>query len=141
MSDSKLQSRFDVALAVLRGVLGVVFIAHGVQKLFIYGVDGIAGAFGSMGLPPLLGPVIGTAELLGGIALLAGFLTPVAAAGLTLIMAGAIATVHGPQGFFAPKGYEFNLTLIAGLVAIALTGAGAFSLDAVLLRRRARGGR
>lgn len=138
MSDNKLQSRFNVAIALLRAVLGVVFIAHGGQKLFVYGIDGVSGAFGSMGLPPVLGPVIGAAELLGGLALVAGFLAPVAAAGLAIIMLGAIATVHGAQGFFAPKGYEFNLTLLGGLVAIVLTGAGAFSLDAVLLRRRTR---
>lgn len=137
MTGTKLESRVNVAVAVLRSVLGVVFIAHGAQKLFVFGVDGISGAFGSMGLPPVLGPVIGAAELLGGLALLAGFLTPIAAAGLALIMIGAIATVHGAQGFFAPTGYEFNLTLIAGLIAIAITGAGAFSLDAALQRRRA----
>jgi putative oxidoreductase len=138
MSNASTQSRTDAALTVLRAVLGVVFIAHGVQKLFIFGVDGISGAFGSIGLPPILGPIVGAAELLGGVALLAGFLTPVAAAGLALIMLGAIVKVHGAEGFFAPKGYEFNLTLLGGLLALAITGAGAYSLDAVLVRRRAR---
>lgn len=136
MSNSISQSRVSAALAVLRVVIGIVFTAHGAQKLFVYGIDGVSGAFASMGMPAFLGPVIGVAELLGGIALIAGFLTPVAAVGLSIIMIGAIAKVHLAEGFFAPKGYEFNLTLLSGLVALVLTGAGAFSLDAALARRK-----
>ena len=137
MSTTISQSRINGALAVLRVALGIVFVAHGAQKLFIYGIDGVSGAFAQMGMPAFLGPVVGAGELLGGIALIAGFLTPVAAAGLSLIMLGAIVKVHLPGGFFMPSGVEFAFSLLAGLVALILVGAGSYSVDGALARRKA----
>lgn len=130
--------RFDAALAVLRVVIGTVFIAHGAQKLFVYGFGGVAGAFGQMGvpLPGITGPAVALLEFFGGIALVAGLATRLAAAGLAVNMLGAALLVHVAAGFFLPGGVEFVLTLFAGSLAIALTGGGAFSIDALLGRKR-----
>lgn len=138
MNNDQMQSRNTAALTVLRLGLGVVFTAHGAQKLFVYGIAGVSDAFSKIGLPAFLGPVVGAAELLGGIALVAGFLTPLAAAGLAVVMVGAILKVHLAGGFFNPTGIEFPLTLLAGLVALAIAGAGRFSLDGVIAGRRSR---
>jgi putative oxidoreductase len=131
-------ARFDAALAVLRAIIGTVFVAHGAQKLFVFGLAGVAGAFGGMGVPlaGIVGPAVALVEFFGGLALLAGLLTRFAGAGLAVVMLGAIFLVHLPAGFFAPNGVEFALTLFGAAVALALTGAGRFSVDAMLANRR-----
>ncbi len=130
--------RIDLGLLVLRVVVGIVFAAHGAQKLFVFGIAGVSGAFAQMGapLPEITGPLIGVVELFGGLALIAGLLTRLAAIGLVLDMLGAIVLVHATAGFFAPKGVEFVLTLGAGAATLALTGAGRYSLDHLIASRR-----
>lgn len=127
----------DVALTILRVVLGVVFIAHGGQKLFVFGFEGVTGAFGQMGVPApgIVGPATALIEFFGGIALVLGFLTRLAALGVGATMVGAITLVHLPAGFFAPNGVEFPLSLLAMAAALTITGAGRFSVDALLSRR------
>ena len=129
--------QIDTALTVLRVVLGATFIMHGGQKLFVYGFDGVAGAFAQMGIPAaaFFGPFVALVEFFGGIAIVLGLLTRLAALGLGATMVVAILTVHLKQGFFNPGGIEFPLALLASAVALVLTGAGAYSADAAIAKR------
>lgn len=129
----------DLALLVLRLVLGVIFVAHGAQKLFGSfggpGLKGTAGFFEQLGIRPAypMAVVVGAIEFFGGILAALGFLMPVVAVGLISVMIGAILTVHLRHGFFAQSGgYEFNLALIGIALALLLAGAGSYSLDAAL---------
>ena len=135
--DSPSRRQIDTALAVLRIVLGVTFILHGGQKLFVFGFDGVTGAFAQMGIPApgLLGPFVAFVEFFGGIAILFGLLTRLAALGIGATMAVAILTVHLENGFFAPTGVEFPLALLASAIALVIAGAGDFSLDSLIGRR------
>ena len=139
MSDNTLTARrIDLGLAVLRIVAGLVFIAHGGQKLFVFGLDGVTAGFTQMGIPlaAVSAPLVALVELFGGVALVVGLLTRLAAVGLAITMLGAILFVHLAAGFFLPNGSEFALTLLAAAVALALTGPGDFSLDGLRHRRR-----
>lgn len=131
-------SRIDAGLALLRIIVGIVFMAHGGQKLFVFGLDGVAGAFTGMGVPfaGIVAPLVAIGEFLGGFALIAGIFTRLAGVGLAIIMLGALFTAHLAAGFFLPNGYEFVLTLFAATAALALTGAGRYSLDRLIARNR-----
>lgn len=128
--------------AVLRLAIGVVFIAHGAQKLFAFGGGGPAGTaafFAQLGLTPSypLAILVGLVEFLGGLMLAAGALTVFVSLALAVDMAVAVWKVHLANGFFLNwtmtpaqgHGYEFNLVLIGALVSLMLTGPGVFSLD------------
>jgi len=130
--------RVDAGLLVLRVAIGIVFLVHGGQKLFVFGFGGVAGAFGNMGvpLPAFTGPLAALVEFLAGGALIIGLLARLAALGLAIDMLGAILIVHLKGGFFAPTGYEYALTLLAANVAIAIAGAGYYSTDRVIAERR-----
>lgn len=140
----KLLTRTDLrsattALAVLRVVVGAVLLAHGAQKVFVYGHAGVTGAFAGMGvpLPALSAAVVATVELLGGIALILGFCTRLAATLLAIDMLGAILLVHARNGFFLPTRAEFVVTLLSATVALAIANGGAASIDARLATRSA----
>ena len=130
--------QLDLALTILRVVSGTIFAAHGAQKLFVYGLDGVAGSFGQMGIPlaGIVGPAVAFLEFFGGLALVLGLLTRPVAVGLAAVMLGALFSVHLPAGFFLPNGYEFVLALFGAAATLAVTGAGRLSLDALLLARR-----
>jgi putative oxidoreductase len=115
----------------LRLVVGLVFIVHGGQKLFGFGLADTAGFLGSLGipLPMVVATVVIVVELLGGLALLAGAATRIAALALAGDMLVAILTVHARQGFFVPHGVEFVLTLFGACLTLAVLGAGSFSVD------------
>jgi putative oxidoreductase len=129
--------RTDIALVVLRLVLGSIFIAHGAQKLFVFGFDGVAGAFGQMGVPAagFFGPFVALVEFFGGIAVILGLLTRLAALGLGATMLVAILLVHARAGFFNPNGIEFPLSLLGIATALVSAGAGRWSVDALIAGR------
>lgn len=130
--------RTDLALAALRVAAGTIFAAHGAQKLFVYGLAGVTGAFAQMGvpLPGLVGPAIAILEFAGGVALALGLLSRLVAFGLAVDMLGAIVLVHLQAGFFLPNGIEFVLALFAMAVTVALAGGGRYAVDAYLPQRR-----
>jgi putative oxidoreductase len=131
----------DVSLLLMRVIVGIIFAAHGAQKLF--------GAFGGPGLAEVvkmmgpLGYLVTIGEFFGGLGLIVGFLCRFSAASLIVIMIGAIAMVHGKNGFFLDKGgFEYNLALIGLLAPILLAGPGKFSIGRSLpLRKSASTGR
>lgn len=133
----------DVALTFLRLVLGVVFFAHGAQKLLGwfggYGFHGTIGFFGHVGIPAPVALLIICTEFFGGLGLIVGLLTRIAALGIGVEMIGAIFLVHLPNGFFMNwygtqkgEGFEYHLLAIAIAGALLLRGAGKFSVDAAL---------
>ncbi|MHA7286069.1 DoxX family protein [Arthrobacter sp. MDT3-44] len=131
-------TKSTLARTVLRVALGVIFLAHGWQKIFDYTIPGTQAAFAQMGVPAaeLIGPAVGFLELVGGAALILGVLVRPVAALLALDMLGALFLVHAPAGIFADKGgYELVLVLAAGAAALALVGAGRFSVDALTFGR------
>jgi putative oxidoreductase len=130
--------RFDTALLVLRSALGAIFIAHGAQKLFQFGLPGVIDGFAKSGIPhpEIMGPLVAYLELAGGVAIILGFVTRLVAFGFACDMIGAIVYVHLKNGFFLPNGIEFPLLLLAASFALILTGAGGISLDAMFSRRR-----
>lgn len=126
----------------LRLSVGIVFIAHGAQKLFGwfggYGLEGTGQWMASIGLGPgyLMAMLAGGAEFFGGLALVLGLLVRPAALVLALTMLVAIFAVHLSSGFFlSNNGYEYALTLFAASVSLMFSGAGCASLDALLARR------
>ena len=133
----------EPTLTLIRFVLGVVFFAHGAQKVLgWFGGPGFAGTMHffthGVGVPPFFAVLAILAEFLGGIGLILGFLTRIAAFGIAVDMAVAVALVHAPNGFFmnwsgnqAGEGFEFHLLAIAMALAVMVRGAGAFSLDRV----------
>jgi len=129
----------DLALLVLRVVIGVLFVGHGAQKLFGvfggHGLAGTAGFFETIGLRPgrIHAPAAGGAEFLGGALLALGLATPLGAALIIAVMVAAVATVHLPNGLWATSnGYELNLVYGAIAFALAGIGAGTVSLDHVI---------
>ena len=127
--------QLNLGLAVLRVAVATIFIRHGAQKLFVFGFAGVAGAFTQMGVPfpGLMGPLIGLLEFFGGIALVIGLLTRLIALGLVFDMLGAILLVQLKNGF---SRYELEFLLLGSSLALVLTGAGGFSVDALIAGRR-----
>ena len=142
----------DLSLLIIRVVVGVIFMLHGSQKMF--------GAFGGPGLnamvqpPPNgmgpLGYLVSIGEFFGGIGLVFGFLSRFSAASLIVIMAGAIAMVHGKNGFFLGKGpdsamkeagFEYCVALIGLLLPILICGPGRFSIGQFFLPKSSRTGK
>jgi len=125
------QSQTDLAALILRVTLGVLFLAHGGLKLFVFTPAGTAGFFQSIGLPGPLAYLVIAAEILGGLALILGVKTRIVSLALIPVLLGAIATVHLSAGFFfsnANGGWEYPAFWIVALVVQALIGDGALSL-------------
>jgi putative oxidoreductase len=134
----------DVAALVLRLTLGIIMFPHGAQKLLgWFGGFGFAGTMhhftAGMGIPYVIALLVVVAEFFGSLALIAGFLTRVAAAGIGGVMLGAVAMVHWPIGFFmnwlgkqAGEGFEYHLLALGIVIALLIKGGGAASVDRML---------
>lgn len=129
-------------IAILRILVGIIFMAHGSQKLFGmfggYGLEGTGQYMASLGLNPgyLMALLSGSAEFFGGLALFLGLLVRPAAVVLIVMLAVAILSVHIHNGLFmANNGYEFGLALLAGAFAVLFEGAGRVSLDRLIARQ------
>jgi putative oxidoreductase len=125
----------DIGLFVLRVILGVIFFAHGGQKVMGWfggpGLDQTVQGFSAMGIPAPLAYLAAFTELLGGLAMILGVFSRIAAVGLAITMVVAAVMVHLPNGFFmGPKpGIEYTLALFAMSVAILFTGPGRLALS------------
>ena len=137
-SDTNFHGRsLDWAILFARAIVGVIFMAHGAQKLF--------GAFGGPGLTAIvqmmgpLGYLVAIGEFFGGLGMLLGVLSRFSAASIIVIMLGAVATVHAQFGFFmnwagnqAGEGFEYHLLAIAALLPIVIAGPGRFAVGRFL---------
>ena len=133
----------DPAALVMRLALGLVFFAHGGQKVLGwwggYGASATIQGFAKMGLPPVVTVLIMAAELGGGILLILGFLTRLAALGIGCVMAGALFLVHAKVGFFMNwagtqkgEGFEYHILALGLAIALLIKGGGAVSVDRAL---------
>jgi len=134
----------NTGTAILRVVLGVVFFAHGAQKLLGwfggYGFSGTMGFFtGAMHIPAPFAFLAIAAEFFGGLGLILGFLTRISAFGIAANMVVAIGLVHSGFGFFMNwsgtqkgEGFEYHLLVLAMTAFLMIRGAGAFSIDRVI---------
>ena len=126
-------SAIDVALFIARIIVGVIFMAHGAQKLFgAFGGPGLSAVVGMMGP---LGYLVSIGEFFGGLGLVVGFLSRFSAASIIVIMLGAIAMVHLKVGFFmnwmgnqGGEGFEYHLLAIAILLVIVIAGPGRYAI-------------
>ncbi|MGH9158537.1 MAG: DoxX family protein [Vicinamibacteraceae bacterium] len=145
MWQALIRTNNDPSLTVLRVTLGAVMFAHGAQSVLgWFGGPGLRGAiasFGELGVPAAVAVLVVSAELFGSLGLMAGLLTRLAAAGIVAVMAGAIAVVHWPYGFFmnwfgqqSGEGFEYHLLVIAMALAVVARGGGWASLDSRLAR-------
>ncbi|MBM7413772.1 MULTISPECIES: DoxX family protein [Nocardiaceae] len=131
----------DIAALVARIALGVVFVAHGWQKLRTNGLDATIAGFEGMGIPaPQVSAYFATfVELIGGAALILGVLTSVAALLLVVDMVGALVFVHLDKGVFVGEGgWELVVALGAGALLLAAVGSGTYSVDRAFRRPTSR---
>jgi putative oxidoreductase len=135
----------STSLLIVRVALGVIFLAHGGQKVFGWfggpGLRGVVSYFKqSLGIPAPLSVLAALTEFFGGLAMIAGLLVRPAAVGLIVVMLVAMATVHWRNGFFLNwslepgkgHGYEMNLALIGMALAVLVGGGGALSIDRLI---------
>jgi putative oxidoreductase len=138
---SKTESNSGLSSLVLRITTASIFMAHGGQKLFSwfggYGLEGTGQWMESIGLAPgyLMALLAGSGEFFGGLFLLLGLFTRASSLVLAITMIVAIFSVHFVNGFFmSANGYEFAFALFGASVALMCSGAGKYSLDALLLK-------
>jgi putative oxidoreductase len=142
-----LKTNNDVVFTILRLVLGVVFFAHGAQKVFGwfggYGFAATLQFMGGLGIPKLIAVLAVAMEFGGSILLILGALTRLGALGIIGVMVGAMATVHLKVGFFMNwngdqkgEGFEYHLLAVVIALALLIRGGGAYSVDGTLTQTR-----
>jgi putative oxidoreductase len=137
----------DVSLLVIRLAVGIIFAAHGSQKVFgLFGGPGLSAFVEGMNKTMNVGPVaylVAIGECFGGLGIIFGFLSRFSAASIIVIMGGAIYMVHAKNGFFMENhGFEYNIALIGLLIPIVILGPGSYAIGRFLpLPKSARTGR
>ena len=145
MLDKFFDTRDDVGLLIARLALGIVILPHGLQKtLGLFGGAGFSGTMGfftQQGLPSIIAFLIIIGESFGALGLIVGFLSRLAAFGISLIMLGAIFMVHLPNGFFMNwfgtkqgEGFEFHMLAIGLGLVVLIGGGGKWSIDKLLVK-------
>lgn len=135
----------DTASLIARVFLGVVILPHGLQKLLGmfggYGFSATVDYFSSVGIPSLIGVLIVLGESFGALFLIVGFISRISAAGIALIMLGAVFMVHHQYGFFMNwfgaqegEGFEYHLLALGLAVVVLVSGGGRWSADGVIAR-------
>lgn len=130
------RSNHNISMTILRVIVGIVFIAHGSQKLFGlfggYGLEGTGQFMASIGLQPgyLMALLAGLGEFIGGVSVLFGLLTRLGSLLLIAVSLVAMFVVHIHNGFFmASNGFEYILTLLTLSVVLLIEGSGKYSID------------
>lgn len=145
MINSFLGTKDDVGAFIARITLGIVILPHGLQKLLgMFGGAGFSGTvdfFVSSGIPSFVAILIIIGESLGALGLILGFLSRIAAFGITVIMLGAIFMVHLPNGFFmnwfgsnAGEGYEYHILAVGLGLIVLIKGGGIWSVDRAIVK-------
>lgn len=128
------------AALFLRLAIGIIFIAHGYQKFFSFGIPAVAGLFESIGIPGFLAGFVAAVELVGGVLLILGLFTRYAALLLAAVMVVAIVKVKLAVGLIAPPaagmpGMELDLALLAASLALVVLGSQKLSIDNDVLKK------
>ena len=129
----------EIALLVSRILFGVILIAHGWDKVQITGLEGVTGYFASLGIPAagFAAAVVGAIELIGGIMIVLGAFTRVVTLIIAAVMLGAAVFAHASFGIYAANGgWELVGAIGAGMLALFVIGAGAWSVDALIARNK-----
>ncbi len=124
-------------ITLVRAIVGLVFLIHGGQKLFVFGIHNVAGMMVRLGipLPGVAAGLVTFVEFLGGAASLLGLFTRAAALLLAIDMLVAVLKVHLKGGFFLPMGFEYALTMLVVNVALFFAGSGALAIDNTFRKR------
>lgn len=133
-----MQNKYEISMLILRVVLGLSFLVHGVSK-FQGGIGNTAGWFGSIGIPSFFAYVVAFVEVVGGIALILGLFTRVVSVIMAVIMIGAVLKVKWSVGFLGNgqmAGYELDLAFLAMAVALAVAGSKAYALDQMIFKEK-----
>jgi putative oxidoreductase len=126
---------YDVALLILRICLGLTLVAHGYDIFVSTGIASVGSHFHSIGMKPgeVHARLAGAVQILAGLGMALGLLTPIPAAGFVALMFVAAWTVHRPNGFYLTNGgWEYTLLLAVGAIVVAMLGSGRISLDWLL---------
>ena len=134
------QKTAPYAILLLRVTTGALFVVHGLTKLLVFTPAGTAGYFGSLGLPGWLGPLTMAIEIIGGVALIAGFATRIVSAGFVVLLLGAAFSAHWAKGFgwtAEGGGWEYPVMWAMVQASIALLGDGAYAVYPSALKKAA----